>query len=577
MNKVKILILSVFIVCLFSSCSKDSSHSQANNANQSNGKFGGIYNINILRGSPNALDPVLINSKHADDISSQIYDRLVDLDNDLKLVPELAKELPAISSDGLTYTFSLRTDVFFHDDKCFPNSKGRKMNAFDVKYSLTRCCDPRTRSVQFWAFQDKVVGATDYFNSINDKKKETDIAGFKVINDSTFQIQLTQPYSPFIYALVNSLGFIVPKEAVDMYKEDYFSHPVGTGPFEFERWKQNEEIVLKRNKNYWQKSSENEPLPYLDGIRYTFIKDDKVMFNNFTNGELSECWNIPTELFKTVVDANTMKLTEQFSSYELQTAPAMLSWFFDLNTTKVPFNNPDVRRAFNYAVDKEKIVKFVLENSPFSAANNGITPPVFPGYDTKGINGYSFDPKKGVELLTKAGYANGLNFPQIDLYIYPEPRLQQVAEAVQEMISKNLNVKINIKQVDFPQLMSQAEKGDLLFWGTRWYGDYPDPETYLNLLNGMLVPKSDTLPSYPNSTRYNNQEFNRIFNQAVKTSDEKARLELYKQAEQIAMNDAPIIPITYERHFRLLKKNVMDNKLDAMARYDLLKNVWLSK
>lgn len=564
----KIMLISFILI----SCNKDKKQISVQD---SKSKYGGSYVINILRGSPNALDPVLINSKHADDISSQIYDRLIDLNEKLILVPELTKSLPTISDDGLKYIFNLRTDVYFHDNKCFQDGKGRKMIASDVKYSLLRCCDPRTRSVQFWAFQDKVKGATAYFNSINSSKKEIDVPGFKVENDSTFIIELITPYSPFIYSLVNSLGFIVPKEAIDYYKEDYFRNPVGTGPFVFDKWSQNEEIILKRNSKYWGKSSGGEQLPFLDEIKFTFIKDDKVMFSNFTNGDLSECWNIPTELFKSVVDVNTLKLKNEFIDFQLQHSAAMLTWFFDMNTVKFPFNNVDVRRSFNFAIDKDKIVKYVLENSPFSSANNGITPPVFHGYDVNSINGYKFNVAKAQELLQKAGYKNGVNFPEVVLTIYPEPRLQQVAEAVQDMLQKNLNIKVKIQQIDFPQLMSQAESGKISFWGTRWYGDYPDPETYLNLLNGKLVPKSDTLPSYPNSTRYNNEEFNKLFLKAVQTNDQKLRLDLYKQAEQIAINEAPIIPITYERHFRLLKKNVRNNPLDAMARYDLIKEVYL--
>ena len=128
-------------------------------------KYGGTYSMNILRGSPNALDPVLIDSKHADDIASQIYDKLLDLNDTLGLIPEVASAW-ATSPDGRLYTFNLRGDIFFQDDECFAGGKGRKLTATDVAYSFTRCCDPSTQSKAFWAFNGKVVGATEYFESL---------------------------------------------------------------------------------------------------------------------------------------------------------------------------------------------------------------------------------------------------------------------------------------------------------------------------------------------------------------------------------------------------------------------------
>jgi ABC-type oligopeptide transport system substrate-binding subunit len=162
------------------------------------------------------------------------------------------------------------------------------------------------------------------------------------------------------------------------------------------------------------------------------------------------------------------------------------------------------------------------------------------------------------------------------MHIYPEPRLQQVAEAMQEMIGQTLGIKISLKTLEFPQLIAQSEQGKLLLWGTRWYGDYPDPETFLNLFNGTLVPLGDTLPSYPNSTRYNSAAFNRPFLEGVTTIDFAARMKYYRDAERVAIADAPVIPLFYERHFRLLQPWVRNVSLDAMARYDL-KYAWLDR
>jgi peptide/nickel transport system substrate-binding protein len=538
--------------------------------------YGGVYHMNVLRGSPNGLDPVLINSKHADDIASQIFDKLIDLDSGLHLVPELARELPSISGDGRIYRFSLRSDVSFHDDSSFSGGRGRRVTAGDVKYSLTRCCDPRARTVAYWAFQDKVVGATEYFESINAGKPTDGVAGFRALDDTTFEIQLIEPYAPFIYYLVNSLGSVVPREAVEHYGENFFRNPVGSGPFRFVSWAQDQELVLRRNPTYWGRDAFGNQLPFLDEIRFSFVRDDKVQFNEFLAGNYEESYNLPTEMFSDVFDAATGKGKPEYSQYIVQSVPAMLTWFCDFLTTKPPFDRREVRQAFNYAIDRDKIVRFVLQGSPYAPASHGIVPPVFSGYPTESVPGYTFDAARARGLLAAAGYPEGSGFPAIDLYIYPEPRLQQVAEATQAMLQQTLNVSVGIRIVEFPQLLQQAEAGKLAFWGTRWYGDYPDPETFLNLFNGTVVPKSDTLPSYPNSARYDSPEFNRPFLDGVKTVDDARRMRLYLEAEKVAVADAPFLPLFYERHFRLLQPNVRDVPLDAMARYDL-KYAWLEQ
>jgi len=570
------------IALLMAGCGGEADRTQVQTPGQGGKKYGGTFVSNVLRGSPKGLDPVLINSKHADDIASQVFDRLVDLNGDLELIPELAKELPAISADGRIYTFKLRTDAFFHGDSCFPGAKGRRLTAEDVRYSFTRCCDPRTSTVAFWAFKDKVKGATEYYNAIlamtaggagaGGAQEPGPIEGFQVIDDSTFQIELVSPYAPFIYYLVNSLGDVVPREAVETYREDFFRHPVGTGPFVFASWEHDRELVLRRNPKYWGHDAEGNQLPFLDEIRFLFIKDDKMQFNEFASGNLSESFGIPTEQFTAVVDSSR-HLRPEFENYQLQATPAMLTWYFDFNNRKPPFANGDVRRAFNYAIDREKLVRFVLQNSPYAPAVHGLVPPVFKGYPVESIQGYSYDPAEAKRLLAQAGYPEGKGFPVVTLHVYPEPRLGQVAQAVQEMLRTALNVKVEIKVLEFPQLMDQAQLGRLDFWGTRWYGDYPDPETYLVLLNGELVPEKEGLPSYPNSSRYDSPQFNALFRKGVSTIDHIAQMKHYADAEQIAMNDAPIMPLFYEMHYRLLQPNVRDYPLDAMARIDL-KYTW---
>ncbi len=196
-------LLACYLVILLAASSCDAPVEKRPERSLAGGKLaGGVYHINMLRGNPNALDPVRINSKLADDVALQIYNRLISIDSELNIVPELAQSWQ-ISEDGKTYTFNLRTDVRFQDNICFPDGKGRKMTAEDVRYSLTRCCDPQVQSTQFWAFKGKVAGALEYHDArAKSLSHPATVSGLRAPNDSTFVIELTAPYAPFLFYLL---------------------------------------------------------------------------------------------------------------------------------------------------------------------------------------------------------------------------------------------------------------------------------------------------------------------------------------------------------------------------------------
>lgn len=568
-----------FLVCatlLLVGCGKDKTRDLRSAAGGKH--FGGTYHINMIRGNPNGLDPVIINSKLADDIAQQVYDQLISLDSTLAIIPELATRWE-LSPDGTVYTFHLRHDVTFHDDACFPGGTGRAFTAHDVVYSFERACDPKTRTVAYWVFQDKVAGANAYFESRADSIPGNDVAhvsGLQALDDTTFRITLLHPYAPFIYFLVESCCDVVPHEAVEHYGKDFFQHPVGTGAFTFDHWRPDDEMRLVRNPHYWQHDAQGNQLPLLDEIIFKFIKDDKTQFSEFTRGTFEECFPLPTEFFDKIVDTATRKPLPEYSTFTLQGTPALCTWFVNFLTTKPPFDNAHVRRAFSFAVDRDKIVRFVLKGQPYGPGTHGIVPPAFGRYPIESVKGFAFDPERARDEMSQAGYPDGKGFPEVVMHVYPDPRLLQVAEAVQNMLSTTLHITVKLQVLQFAQLMESAEAGTLNLWGTRWYGDYPDPENFLNLWYGSLVPPTDAVPSYPNDTRYNGATFNAAFGRALATADEQRRNAAYAEAEQAALNDAPCIILFYEEHYRLLQPYVRDTWLDAMARVDL-KWTWFSE
>lgn len=572
----KELLVLIGLLFLVGACSKE--ETIALRPAQGGKKYGGTYTFNEIRGNPSSLDPIRMNSKVEDDIATNMYDHLLDNGENLELTPELAKSYE-ISADGLTYTFHLRTDAYFHDDASFPGGKGRKFNASDVKYSYERVCDPKSITSGFWIFQDIVVGANEYFNReqlSKEGKTVTEVTGFKAIDDSTFVTVLTRPFAPFLQHLTTSFGFIVAKEAVEKYGKDYFKHPVGTGAFTFVHWKEDQEVLMKRNPNYWQKDDAGNQLPLLDEVKVTFIKDDKTLLASFERGNHDENFTLPTESFQNIITPDK-KLTPNYEKkYVLQHITAMNSYFFDFLCTKPPFDNMALRRAFSFAVDREKLVKYVLKGAPHGPAHNFIVPPAFSKYPINDVKGISYNLDSARYWLAKAGYPDGKGIPAIELAVYNEPRPMQIAQAVQNMIQEGLGIHIEIKTMQSAQLLDDSEDGKLSFWLTRWYADYPEIENFLNLIYGKLVPKDQSMKSYPNSTRWNSPAFNAFFEHALATTDDVERLKLYAQAENVAAFEAPQLPLFYEEHYRVLQPWVRDNPLDAMNRIDL-KKVWLDK
>lgn len=537
--------------------------------------YGGAFRNNES-GELNSLDPVRINDATSSHIAEQIYDNLMSFSGDLELEPDLAERFE-VSDDGLTYTYHLRRGAMFHDNPCFPGGKGRELTAEDVKYSFTRVCDSRTQTKGYAYFQGKVRGADEYFAATQavagtDNPPAVDgVSGFEVVDPYTFRIHLTRPFAPFQNYVALSACFIHPREAVEHYKDDFFKNPVGTGPFVFVSWTPDRELTLKRNPNYWQKDDQGNQLPFLDEVRFSFIKDDKTQLLEFKNGNLEESYRIPNEFFADIVDENKNPKGE-YANFRLLHLPAMGSQFYGMVVTAPPFDDARVRRAISYAVDRDRIIRYVLKGQAAGPAVHGLVPPALPGYPTEQVNGYSFNREKARALLAEAGYPNGQGFPEITLQFNAGGgRNTQVAEAIQAMLAENLNIRLNLQQMEWARHIDEIDAGRAPFYRLGWIADYPDPETFLNLLYGKIVPDSGISPI--NSTRFRNADFDRLFEAAISTQDKARRMELYRQAEQIAMDEAPMLMIYYDEDYRFLQPYVMDYRNNAMDRRHY-KYVW---
>ncbi len=289
-------VIAAALACLASGCGDDQSKAQHLSRSE-----GGIYKGGILRVNEveniKSLMPIAINEVNSFHLSTQVYEGLVKYNQeDLTIVPALAESW-TVSDDGRDYTFHLRQRVKFHDDSCFANAKGRYVKAGDIKYCFENLCTKNAHNNQFEVtFKDRVAGANAFFD-ISQTGKAKSIPGVQVENDSTITISLVRADANFLNILAMPGCYIYPKEAVDKYGDNMRLKCVGTGPFYIETIKEGEVVVMKKNRDYWSTDAHGNKLPYLDGLKWTFIRDKKAEVLEFRRGNLDMVYRIPVEMF----------------------------------------------------------------------------------------------------------------------------------------------------------------------------------------------------------------------------------------------------------------------------------------
>ncbi|MEZ5001681.1 MAG: peptide ABC transporter substrate-binding protein [Chitinophagales bacterium] len=526
--------------------------------------FGGTLKLNEVEYFK-TLYPLNITEVTGHRTITQIYEGLVGfVQKDLSIEPVLAESWD-ISEDGKTYTFHIRKGVTFHDDPCFPGGKGRAITANDFKYCFDRACYYNPANNQGYTFAiDVIKGAQEYFDATKEGNVDPNgVSGVSVIDDYTLQIELIKPFSAFLSRLALPWSNLYPKEAVEKYGAEMRTHTVGTGPFTIKALKEDQVIFLEKNKNYWGKDEFGNQLPYLDLVKISFINDNKKQLEQFEKGELDMVYRIPLEAKDNIVDIDD-NLLGKYQQYQLQARPVLAIQYYGFLNVDPVFKSKEVRQAFCYAIDREKICDFTLKGTGFPA-NYGIIPPGTGSYDATRVNGYKFNPEKAQELMAKAGYKNGEGFPSLTLQINSGgKRNESVAEAVEKMLEENLNIDIEIARMPFAQHTEAVESAKFQFWRLGWVADYPDPENFLTLFDLNWYQPDLSIKSYKNSFRYKSEEFDQYFKAALATTDEEERNILYAKADQVVIDDAVCLPIFYDKDYRLVQPDVKNFYQNAM-------------
>lgn len=566
------IILFVVGILAFPGCGNNSYTNSIDNRIAAGGiSYGGVFHLNELENF-RSLAPHSITDITSNNIASQLYEGLVKLDQKtLEVVPGLAESWE-ISPDGYIYTFHLREDVYFHDDECFPEGIGREVNADDVIYSFTQLFTPSAENDLYVTLGGRILGANEYYNSR--LKYEADpkaVTGLRKINDNTVNIVLNEPFTGFLEMLATPGGWIFPEEAHEMYGIDMRSNCVGTGPFIQKKLIENEIIILARNDKYWKKDIHGNTLPYLDALKFTFIKEKKSEIQEFIKGNLDMVFEVTREdIFEYDLNMNLDKGEYETNKFLVQITPALSIQYYSFQQMSIVFQDINVRKAFNYAIDRNAIVDFAL-NGLGVPADHGIVPPSFDNYPIEDVKGYEFSIPKARKYLAKAGYPGGKGFPRLTLSLNSGGGTANmlVADAVQKMLSENLGIYLDLSITGRAQHYERVETGKAEFWKDAWLADYYDPENFLCLFYGKLVPDDTTEGSYFNSTRYKNDDFDKLYSNAIKEGDDAKRMELYCRADQKILDDAVIIPLYYDKTVRLLQLYVKNFPVNSMEIRDL--------
>lgn len=494
-----------------------------------------------------SLDPAFARDQSTNWMTSQLYNGLVELDGELHIGPSIAESWD-ISPDGKTYTFHLREDVFFHKSPLFGTDSTRRVVASDFKYSFTRICDKSTASSGQWIFNDKIAGLSEF-----QEGTASSITGFRAVAPDTFQVELAQPFPPFLSLLAMAYAFVVPEEVVTHYGKAYRSHPIGTGPFIFHRWEEGNFLILHKNPSYFESDKAGSPLPYLDAVYVRFIESRLSAFIEFTQGNL-DFVNGLDKSFKDEILTREGEIQPAYEGkYNFLVAPQLNTEYLGIMVDPEhadpshPLMNAKVRKALNHALDREKMVKFLLNGMGYPA-NSGFVPNGMPGHDPELVPGFEYDPEKSAQLLTEAGYPGGKGLPVLNLK--STPKYQNIMEYVQKSF-ENIGVKVEIESMMGGALREQIYQSKAQLWRASWIADYPDGENYLSLFYSP-----NHAPDGPNTTHFESARFDSLYLAALAQPNDSLRIPYYQEMDRIMLDTAPIIPLYYDKILRIVSKDI---------------------
>jgi oligopeptide transport system substrate-binding protein len=488
--------------------------------------------LNLYGTNPYTLDPAVSSDANSSNYIQQIFSGLVKLDDNLEPAGDIAVDWQ-MSADYKTYTFNLRQDVVFQD--------GKKLTAADVKYSWERACSPATGSAVAATYLGDIAGTADVLSG-----KTKEITGVEAVNDYTLRVTIDAPKSYFLYKLTYPCSMVVDKNNVT--SGTWWRTPNGTGPFKLKEWQDNSLLVLERNTRYYGEKTGVEMVEFqmLSGLPMSM----------YETGSLDV-----TDVSSTYIDRVTDPA--QPFAQELNITPELSFYWVGFNTNEPPFDDVNVRKAFTQAIDKDKIITLILRDMVDRA--DGILPPGIPGYN-ESLTGLGFNAEQARASLKASRYGDASNLPAITLTTsgYGN-RISPVLEAMVAQWQENLGVEVTVRQLDpnFFTYNLKAEKDQMFDMG--WVADYPHPQDFLDVLFHTGAQN--------NFAEYSNPAVDSLLDAAAIEPDTEKSFEMYRQAEQMLVDDAAMLPIYFGKNYILVKPYVKNYAVNAMGFVQLSKVV----
>ena len=484
-----------------------------------------------LGGEPNTIDPSRASWALERSVIMQCFDGLLAFNPDLRLKPMVAKEIPTIANggislDGKTYTFRLRTDVTWSD--------GKKVTARDFEYGIKRMLSPEL-GAEYASFYFDIVGAANYYSAREKTPAEKvllrDAIGVKAKDDYTLEIVLTNPRPTLLNLMALTPSYPIREDVVSQFGDKWAEPPfyIGNGPFVLKEWVHNDRMTFVRNDNYWGDKQ------YLTQIDFKMITDANIALAAYRNNELDQSG----------VPGGTEKATmaDPILSKDIVRDTQLVTYAFQFNVLKAPYNNKLFRQALATAIDRTAFIDQVRGGVGTPAFS--WIPPDMPGYDPELGKQYAFNPTKAKELLAQAGYSDpttiNIKFQYSNSGINPA-----IAAFLRTQLKNNLGIDLTLESMDpktYTQLVN-SKQFDFCYAG--WGSDYPDPDNWL--------PQLFTTNAANNKTGYSNSQFDTLAAQALKECDETSRLQFWANAHAIVVEDCPMI-FLYHRDIFVLKKS----------------------
>ena len=499
-------------------------------------------------------------------ILGQMYEPLFKIDlTTLKATPLIAVS-SEMNANASIYTFKIRKGVKFHENDCFSNGT-RELTAEDVKFSLDLACSGLNSNQVSYLLTNYIKGAKSFMESTKNGINGKNVSGIKVIDSNTIKIELNQPFIGLEKILSHTGLSIVPKEAFEKYGKDISKHPVGTGPFFLES-NSDQQIILKRNPNYWRKDNFGNQLPFLDKISLTYSKNKRSELMSFRKKEIDVVMEIPVEEIENILGSLQDAQRGLNVKHKIENESSMSMAYIAFACQSKEFKNENVRKAFNLAVDRQEIVNINLEGEGYPALN-GFVPPM-DIYPNNKVIGHPYNVELAKELLAKAGYPNGKNFPALSIYVNTKEgsKSHRMVQGVVNELNKNLNLHLKIKLCTIKEKDEAIASGEAKIWRGGWIADYPDPETFLSIFYGGNIHGADYLL---NGFQFKNQDYDKLYEQALREVNPEKRNDLMVKCDQLLVDRCPVMPILTGDFILMVNARIRDFKTNSMEAIDFSK------